>query len=71
MQMQRSVHLEVGHGHDDRVDEVGAVREAAERLEQSAGERGVDATAVTGATGDHDPRECCAPGRMPDGRVQR
>jgi len=69
--MDRPVHLEVGHGHDDGMYEVRAVREPAERLEQVARQRGVDKAAVTGATGDHDPGERGTPGGMADGRVQR
>lgn len=68
--MDRSIHLEVGHGHDYWMDEIGAVREAAERLEQVTGQGGVDATAVTGAAGDHDPGERGAPSRMADGSVK-
>lgn len=70
MQVQRPVHLEVGHGHDDGVHQVGAVREPAEGLEQAARQRRVDAAPVTGATGDHDPGERGAPRRMAHGRVQ-
>lgn len=70
VQVQRPVHLEVGHGHDDGVDQVGAVREAAERLEQPTGQGGVDAAAVAGAARDHDPGERGSPGRVADGRVE-
>lgn len=62
MEVQRAVHLEVGHGHDDGVDQVGAVRETAEGLEQAARQRRVDTSPVTSTAGDHDPGECGAPG---------
>lgn len=39
VQMQRPVHLEVGHGHDDGMHEVGTIGEPAERLEQATGQR--------------------------------
>lgn len=71
VQVQRPVHLEVGHGHDDRMHQVRAVREPAERLQEPAGQGRVDASSVTGAAGDHDPGERGAPGRVADGRVQR
>lgn len=68
--MQRAVHLEVGHGHDDGVNEVGAVRETAERLEQATRQGGIDEPAVASAARDHDPSESGAPSRVADGRVK-
>lgn len=50
--------------------EIGAVREAAEGLEQATGQGRVDATPVTGAAGDYDPRKGGAPSRVADWRVQ-
>lgn len=32
VQVQRAVHLEVGHGHDDGVDQIRAVRQTAKGL---------------------------------------
>lgn len=71
VQVQRPVHLEVGCGHDERMHQVRAVREPAERLQEPAGQGGVDASSVAGAAGDHNPGERGAPGRVADGRVQR
>lgn len=70
VQMQRPIHLEVGHGHDDGVDQVGAVSEAAERLEQPAGQGSIDATTMSSAAGDHDPGKSGAPSRVADRRVK-
>jgi len=62
VEVQRAVHLKVGHGHDDRVDQIGAVRQTAEGLKQAARQRRVDTSPVTGTAGDHDPGESGTPG---------
>jgi len=62
VEVQRAVHLEVGHGHDDGVDQIGTVRQTAEGLEEAARQSRVDTSSMTGTAGDHDPGEGGAPG---------
>jgi len=68
--VQWAVHLEVSHGQDDGVDQIGAVRQTTKGLEQAARQSRVHTSPVTGAAGDHDPGERCSPGRMTDGCIQ-
>jgi len=60
--MQRSVHLEVGHGHDDGVDQIGAVRQTAKGLKQATRQCRIDTSSMAGTAGDHYPGERGAPG---------
>lgn len=71
VQVQRAVHLRGGEHHDHRVDEVGAVGEPRERIDQPEGEELVDEGRRAGAALDDDEADGDGPGRVAEARVHR
>jgi len=68
--VKRAVDVHDHHADDERVDEVCAVGDSAERVEAGRGEQAADGASVAGAARDDHPRGAERPRRVAQRRVR-